>query len=68
MSKRFPIFVFRDGQFARSGDSVVSAAPLQLVVSVFDGGGLKGETGLKAAFGGAAFFRNEKTESQYFGA
>src|ERR1700719_1817635 len=67
MSERFPVFVYRDGHFARSGDSVVSAAPLELVVAVFGGGGLKDLAGLEAAFGGAAFFRNEETGFQYLG-
>jgi hypothetical protein len=67
MSQRFPVFVFRAGHFARNGDSVVSAAPLDLVVSVFGGGGLKGEAGLKAVFRGVAFFRNDETLLQYLG-
>jgi hypothetical protein len=40
---------------------------LELVVSVFGGGGPKGLAGLEAAFGGAAFFRNEEAGFQYLG-
>ena len=61
------VYVFRERRFAPAGDTVVCAAPLDLVVSVYGGGGLKGEGGLAAAFGGAAFFRNEETGFSYLG-
>jgi len=43
----------------------VTAAPIDLVVSVFGGGGMKGEQGLEAAFGGSAYYRNEATGEAY---
>jgi hypothetical protein len=52
-STHSPVYVFREPRFAPAGDTVVCAAPLDLVVSVYGGGGLKGEGGLSAAFGGA---------------
>jgi hypothetical protein len=47
MSQRFPVYIFRDSHFASAGDTVVTLAPIDLVVSVFGGGGLKGEGGLE---------------------
>jgi hypothetical protein len=43
------------------------AASLDLVVSIYGGGGVKGEGGLSAAFGGAAFFRDEETGVSFLG-
>jgi hypothetical protein len=67
MSERFPVYVFRDGHFAPARDTFVSAAPLDLVVSVYGGGGIKGEGGLAAVFGGAAVFKNEESGLYYLG-
>src|SRR6266545_2542243 len=67
MSARFPVYVFRDRHFAPAGDTVMSAAPIELVISVYGGGGTKGAGGLSAAFGGAAFFRNDATGDCYLG-
>jgi hypothetical protein len=68
MSDRIPVYVFRDnGHFARAGKTVVSAAPLDHVVAVYGGGGIKGEAGLAAVFGDAAYFRNEETGCCYLG-
>lgn len=67
MSERLPIYVFR-GKYRPGGDdTLVCAAPLDLVVATYGGGGLKGEGGLAAAFGGAAFFRNGETGHSYLG-
>jgi hypothetical protein len=62
-----PVFVFRSTHFATAADTVVSAAPLDLVVTVYGGGGLKGEGGLAEAFGGAALFRDDDTGESYLG-
>lgn len=43
----------------------MTAAPLDLVVSVYGGGGLRGEQGLEAIFGGSAFFRDDDTGATY---
>jgi hypothetical protein len=66
-STHSPVYVFREPRFAPAGDTVVCAAPLDLVVSVYGGGGLKGEGGLSAAFGGTIFFQAEKTGAPYLG-
>jgi hypothetical protein len=50
----------RSGKFARNGDTVATAAPLDIVTSVYGSSGLFGEGGVTAAFGGAAFYRNDK--------
>lgn len=67
MVQRSSVYVFRSAGFAPASDTVVSVAPLDLVVSVFGGGGLRGEGGLAAAYGGAAFFRNDETGNSYLG-
>ncbi len=67
MSGNIPVYLFRDSHFAPAGDTVVCAAPLDVVVSVYGGGGLKGEGGLAAAFSGAAFFRNDETGLCFLG-
>lgn len=67
MSQTLPLYTFRDRHFAPAGNTVVSAAPLSRVVKVYGGGGLKGESGLIAAFGGAATFRDEDTGDLYLG-
>ena len=61
------VYVFRDGRFSAGGGSVVSAARPDIVVAVYGGGGLKGEAGLEAVFGGAAYFRNDETGVEYLG-
>jgi len=43
VNKRFQVYVFRDRRFTRGGNTVVSAAPHELVASVYGGGGLVGE-------------------------
>ena len=65
MSDEIPIYLFRGS--LRSGNTVASAAPLEVVVSVYGGGGLFGEGGVKSAFGGAAFFRNKEGSPSYVG-
>ncbi|MER8401409.1 hypothetical protein [Mesorhizobium sp. M1348] len=64
VSQPISIHVFRARQLAKS-ETVVTAAPIDLVVSVFGGGGMKGEQGLEAAFGGSAYYRDEATEEAY---
>lgn len=67
MKRPSSIYLFRSAGYAANGDTIVSAAPIDLVVSAYGGGGLKGEAGLVQAFGGAAFFRDEETGDRYFG-
>lgn len=66
MTEPISIYVFRAVKFAKS-ESVVTAAPLDIVVSVFGGGGMKGELGLSAAFGGYAYYRDDATGAAYLG-
>lgn len=66
MSVVTPVYLFR-GLTGHGDFMVVSAARLDLVVSVFGGGPLHGEGGLVSAFGGAAFFKNEETSECYLG-
>lgn len=67
MSDRLRVYVFRSRDFVRASETVVSAAALDLVVSVYGGGGLKGEGGLADAFGGAAVFKDDATETYFLG-
>jgi len=60
------IYVFKTESFARS-ETVASVAPLEIVISVFGGGGVKGAAGLEAVFGGSAYFQNEETGAAYLG-
>src|SRR3954451_9382764 len=60
------VYLFR-GHFSPRGDTVVCAAPLEMVVSVYGGGGINGDGGLSAVFEGSAFFRNEETGAAYLG-
>jgi hypothetical protein len=64
VSQSTPIYVFRSLHFAKS-ETTVTAAPIELVVSVFGGGGLKGEQGLETSFGGSAYYRNEATDEAF---
>ncbi len=67
MSEPIPVYVFRGLSGLASDPTIVSVAPLDLVLSVFGGGGLRGEGGLSDAFGGTAFFRNDETGQCYLG-
>jgi hypothetical protein len=62
-----PAFLFRSAGFAPSGDTVISVAPLEAVMSVYGNGGVVGEGGLSSAFGGAAVFKNEATRECFIG-
>lgn len=63
----FPVFSFRSSRFAPDGNTVVSAAPLEVVASVYGGGGLYESGGVSEAFGGVALWRNEDTNNRYLG-
>ena len=64
MGEQWQIYVFRSEVFAKS-EAEVTAAPLDLVISVYGGGGMKGEHGLEAAFGGSAHYRDDATGAAY---
>jgi hypothetical protein len=67
MNEPLAVYLFRDPRFAPAGDTAVCVAPLDLVVSVYGGGGHAGAEGLAAAFAGVAMFRNEETGARYLG-
>ncbi|NTE85808.1 hypothetical protein [Agrobacterium rubi] len=62
-----PIYLFRSTSFARSGETVVSVAPLDYVIKVYGSGGVVGEAGLSSSFGGAAVFRNDVSNECFIG-
>ena len=62
-----PVHVFRSQRFAPSGDTWTAAACLERVGAVYGAGGMFGEGGLSAAFGGAVVFRDEDTGQFYLG-
>jgi hypothetical protein len=66
MIETVQIYVFRTKSIARS-ETVANVAPLDTVISVFGGGGLKGAAGLDAVFGGSAYFQNDETGAAYLG-
>src|SRR4051794_24698915 len=66
MADPIPIYVFH-GLRGAADPAVASAAPLDLAISVFGGGGLHGEGGVSSVFGGSAFFRNAETGQAYLG-
>jgi hypothetical protein len=67
MPGRVPVYLFRAGNFARNGDSVVSVAPRDIVISVYGGGGFEGSDGLAAAFDGGCVYRNDDTGASFLG-
>ena len=67
LADQIKIYVFRDKNFAPAGDTMVSAAPIEAVVSVYGGGGIKDTGGLVAAFDGAAVFREDSTGARHAG-
>ena len=50
MTNRIQVYVFR------AGDTWVTAAPVEAVVAIYGGGGLKQTAGLSAAFRGCAVY------------
>jgi hypothetical protein len=66
MNEPVQIYVFMTKSFARS-ETIASVAPLDTVISVFGGGGLKGAADLESVFGGSAYFQNDETDAAYLG-
>ncbi|MCC6983551.1 MAG: hypothetical protein IT535_09805 [Bauldia sp.] len=60
------VYVFRGIWGNVLDNAVVSAAPADLVVTVYGGGGLFGEGGLADAFDGCATYINDETGERYF--
>lgn len=57
-TNRIQVYVFRAPNFSPAGDTVVTAAPRDAVVSVYGGGGTFQTAGLSAAFNGCAVYRH----------
>ncbi len=67
MTSPCPVYLFRSGGFAPSGDTVICVAPLECVVAVYGDGGVVGEGGLSSVFGGAAVFKNNASGECFVG-
>jgi len=61
------VYVYRDPQFARAGNTVVAAAPMGAVVKAFGGGGVKNTAGLHAVFHGAIVYQEHPGSDCYLG-
>jgi hypothetical protein len=61
------VYIFRHAAFSSAGDTIVCAAPRDLVISTYRRDGINGAGGLVTAFSGAALFRNEEAGSSYLG-
>lgn len=61
------VYWFRDSHLAPAGNTVVSVAPRNLVVSVYGGGDLHESGGLSSVLGGVVIFRSEATDDIYLG-
>ncbi|MCJ8053041.1 hypothetical protein GB928_014360 [Shinella curvata] len=59
-----PLYIFRSANFAPSGNTVVTIAPIDRVAAVYGG---EGGGGLSDAFGGVAIFLNDATGERFAG-
>ena len=55
------VYLFRSEQIVSGSGTVVCAASSDLVVDAYGGGGHLDQDGLRQAFGGSAFYRNDET-------
>ncbi|GEP12541.1 hypothetical protein [Methylobacterium gnaphalii] len=60
------VYLFRGG-FAPAGDTVNCEAPLGLVAAASGGRGAEDADGVKQAFGGCTFWRDEETDERFLG-
>lgn len=56
-----PIYLFRSDCIVPGSSTVVCAAPADLVVAAYGGGGHLDQEGVQRAFGGNAFYRNDES-------
>jgi hypothetical protein len=61
------VYLFRSEHFAHGSSTVICAAPVDLVVTAYGGGGHRDQEGVQRAFGGSAFYRNEETGACFLG-
>lgn len=61
------IYLFRSERIAGGSETVVCAAPVDLIVAVYGGGGHQDREGVQRAFGGSAFYRNDDTGERFIG-
>lgn len=62
-----PIYLFRSECFVHGSSTVTCVAPIDLVVAAYGGGGHCDQDGLRNAFGGNAFYRNDETGVCFLG-
>ncbi len=67
MSGRILAYLFRHGHFAPDGNTVVSVAARDVVVSIYGGGGTMDGDGLDQTFGGYCVFRADDTGACFLG-
>lgn len=61
------VYLFQSEGFAHDSNTVICAAPVDLVVAVYGGGGHRDQEGVQRAFGGNAFYRNDQTGACFLG-
>jgi hypothetical protein len=61
------IYLFRCACIARGSHTVICAAPVDLVMAAYGGGGCHDQEGVQRAFGGSLFYRNDGTGDRVIG-
>ena len=61
MAEPTRIYLFRSDDIVPGSGTIVCAAPTDLVVAAYGGGGHIDQDGVQHAFGGHAFYRNDET-------
>lgn len=61
------IYLFRSDRITSGSETVVCAAPVDLAVAVYGGGGHQEQEGVQRAFGGSALYRNADTGECFIG-
>jgi hypothetical protein len=62
-----PVYLYRADGTDGNTATVMCAAPIDLVVAAYGGGGSEDQDGLCNAFGGGVFYRNAETGERYAG-
>ena len=62
-----PVYLYRADGTDGTSATVMCAAPIDLVVAAYGGGGSEDQDGLCNAFGGGVFFRNAETGARFAG-
>ncbi|MBB4000824.1 hypothetical protein GGR04_004705 [Aureimonas pseudogalii] len=61
------IYLFRTELVASGNGTIVCAAPVDLVVATYGGGGRRDDEGVQRAFGGNILYRNDETGECFVG-